>query len=89
MIGDALPVRGIQVEDIIGPKEGKVHVLTAFARVDGSQVTYPAPTDTPGQLNPVTRSEQSKPPYTNHPVFLLGVRAGTGYRLRTELALPD
>lgn len=41
MIGDALLVRGIRVEDIIGPKTRKPHVLTAFAHVDGTQVTYP------------------------------------------------
>jgi len=41
MIGDALLVRGIRVEDIIGPKERKPHVLTAFAHVDGMQITYP------------------------------------------------
>jgi uncharacterized protein (DUF488 family) len=43
MIGDALLVRGIRVEDIIGPKGRKPHVLTAFAHVDGTQVTYPPP----------------------------------------------
>ena len=57
MIGDALLVRGIQVEDIIGPKGRKPHVLTAFARVDGRQITYPAPTDTPGQLSSVDKGE--------------------------------
>lgn len=41
MIGDALLVRGIRVEDIIGPKGRKPHALTAFAHVDGTQVTYP------------------------------------------------
>lgn len=41
MIGDALLVRGIRVEDIIGPKARKAHVLTAFAHVDGTRVTYP------------------------------------------------
>lgn len=45
MIGDALLVRGIQVEDIIGPKERKLHTLTAFAHVDGTQITYPPPPD--------------------------------------------
>lgn len=40
MIGDALLVRGIRVEDIIGPKRSKPHVLTAFAHVEGTQVTY-------------------------------------------------
>ncbi len=43
MIGDALLVRGIRVEDIIGPKGRKSHVLTAFAHVDGTQITYPPP----------------------------------------------
>lgn len=43
MIGDALLVRGIRVEDIIGAKARKPHVLTAFARVEGMQVTYPPP----------------------------------------------
>jgi len=49
MIGDALLVRGLHVEDIIGPKGRKPHVLTAFAHVDGTQVTYPPPPDIPGQ----------------------------------------
>jgi uncharacterized protein (DUF488 family) len=43
MIGDALLVRGIRVEDIIGPKGRKPHVLTAFAVVEGTQITYPPP----------------------------------------------
>jgi uncharacterized protein (DUF488 family) len=41
LIGDALLVRGIRVEDIIGAKGRKPHVLTAFARVDGMHITYP------------------------------------------------
>ncbi|MFJ7566445.1 DUF488 family protein [Herminiimonas sp. NPDC097707] len=45
MIGDALLVRGVRVEDIIGPKERRPHVLTAFAHVEGRQITYP-PIDT-------------------------------------------
>ena len=47
MIGDALLVRGVRVEDIIGPKDRKPHVLTAFARVDGMRITYPTIADTP------------------------------------------
>ena len=43
MIGDALLVRGIRVEDIIGSKGRKPHVLTTFAHVDGVQITYPPP----------------------------------------------
>jgi uncharacterized protein (DUF488 family) len=41
MIGDALLVRGIRVDDIIGPKGRKPHVLTPFAVVDGTHITYP------------------------------------------------
>ncbi len=43
MIGDALLVRGVRVEDIIGPKGRRPHVLTAFARIDGTHITYPPP----------------------------------------------
>ena len=46
LISDALLVRGIRVEDIIGPKGRKPHVLTAFAHVDGTRVTYPSPSST-------------------------------------------
>jgi uncharacterized protein (DUF488 family) len=41
LIGDALLVRGVRVEDIMGPGPRKPHVLTAFARVDGTGITYP------------------------------------------------
>ncbi|MEO8524892.1 MAG: DUF488 domain-containing protein [Caldimonas sp.] len=43
MIADALLVRGVPVEDIIGPHGRKPHALTSFARVDGLQLTYPPP----------------------------------------------
>jgi uncharacterized protein (DUF488 family) len=46
LIGDALLVRGVRVEDIVGPGPRRPHRLTGFARVDGVQVTYPPP-DTP------------------------------------------
>jgi uncharacterized protein (DUF488 family) len=42
LIADALIVRGVDVEDIISTKERKPHLLTSFARVRGSQITYPA-----------------------------------------------
>lgn len=45
LIGDALLVRGLRVDDIIGPKSRKPHVLTAFAHVEGRQVSYPALAD--------------------------------------------
>lgn len=57
MIGDALLIRGILVEDIIGLKERKPHVLTAFARVAGRQITYPVPADTAEQGSPVGKDK--------------------------------
>lgn len=41
LIADALLVRGVQVEDIIGAKGRKPHVLTPWAHVDGMRITYP------------------------------------------------
>ena len=45
LIGDALLVRGVRVEDIMGPGRRRPHVLTAFAQVDGMQITYPPAAD--------------------------------------------
>jgi uncharacterized protein (DUF488 family) len=47
LIGDALLVRRIAVEHIIGSGKRKPHVLTAFARVDGTRITYPPPAGAP------------------------------------------
>ena len=49
LIGDALLVRGVRVEDIMGPKSRRPHVLTRFARVEGSRITYP-PEDGAGEV---------------------------------------
>ncbi len=42
LIGDALKARGITVEDIMSATRTQEHVLTSFAKVEGTQVTYPA-----------------------------------------------
>jgi uncharacterized protein (DUF488 family) len=42
LIGDALNVRGIAVEDIMSATRTQPHELTSFAKVEGTQVTYPA-----------------------------------------------
>jgi uncharacterized protein (DUF488 family) len=42
LIGDALLVRGVQVEDIMSAKVSHRHVLTPFAKVHGAEITYPA-----------------------------------------------
>jgi len=41
LIGDALTVRGVRVEDIMGLNQAKIHSLTSFARVRGNRITYP------------------------------------------------
>jgi uncharacterized protein (DUF488 family) len=43
LIADALTVRGIRVEEIVGEKRRCVHALTSFARLDGTNLTYPSP----------------------------------------------
>jgi hypothetical protein len=34
-------VRGIQVQEILTAAKSQPHSLTAFAKVDGTQITYP------------------------------------------------
>ena len=41
LIADALLVRGIRSEEIVSPTRTRVHVLTSFAKVDGSRIFYP------------------------------------------------
>lgn len=45
LIADALALRGIEVEHIIGPIRLQEHRLTPFARVEGGNITYPAPAE--------------------------------------------
>jgi uncharacterized protein (DUF488 family) len=42
MVADALVVRGIPVEHIMGPHKRNPHKLTPFAHVEGTHITYPA-----------------------------------------------
>jgi uncharacterized protein (DUF488 family) len=42
LIGDALLVRGVQVEDIMSAASCRPHALTLFAKVSGLDITYPA-----------------------------------------------
>lgn len=41
LIGDALIIRGVYVEDIMNEKVSRPHKLTSFAKVDGKIITYP------------------------------------------------
>ncbi|QYF92605.1 DUF488 domain-containing protein [Massilia sp. PAMC28688] len=46
MIGDALLVRGLQVEHIVSGAKRRPHKLTPFAHVQCCTITYPAPEET-------------------------------------------
>ena len=41
LIGDALLIRDLQVEDILSEKSSKLHKITPWAKVDGLRITYP------------------------------------------------
>jgi uncharacterized protein (DUF488 family) len=43
LIADALFVRGVRVEHISSPRKRQPHRLTPFARVKGTEITYPVP----------------------------------------------
>lgn len=45
LIADALAVRGWMVVHILGLAQVKNHQVTAFARVEGGRIAYPAPAD--------------------------------------------
>jgi uncharacterized protein (DUF488 family) len=42
LIGDALLARGLRVEDIMRATSARPHELTSFAKVNGTDVVYPA-----------------------------------------------
>jgi uncharacterized protein (DUF488 family) len=63
LIADALLVRGIRVEDIMSLARRQVHVLTPFAKVHGTEVTYPA--EAPQRD---ATKEPAKRPRVQHPV---------------------
>jgi uncharacterized protein (DUF488 family) len=43
LIADALTARGIPVLEILSATKSQPHAMTPFAKVEGHQVTYPAP----------------------------------------------
>lgn len=43
LIGDALSIRNMKVEDIVNEGTSKPHLLTPWAKVDGNKITYPGP----------------------------------------------
>lgn len=42
LIADALLIRGIRVKDILGKGERREHILTPWAEVQGTKITYPS-----------------------------------------------
>ena len=42
LIADGLVVRGIEVREILSASKSQLHTLTPFAKVDGTEVSYPA-----------------------------------------------
>lgn len=44
LIADALVARGVRVEEVVGARR-RIHTLTPFARVNGTAITYPAPSN--------------------------------------------
>ncbi len=51
LIGDALLVRGIRVEDIMTPTRRQIHTFTPFAETRGHTITYP-PSETKPSVAP-------------------------------------
>ena len=49
LIGDALLIRGVHVEDIMSASSRREHPLTPFAKVDGLTISYPGENETPQQ----------------------------------------
>lgn len=41
LVGDALLARGVEVHDIMSATSAPAHTMTSFARVDGTDITYP------------------------------------------------
>jgi uncharacterized protein (DUF488 family) len=54
LVSDALLTRGIQVEHIMSATRRQPHAMTPFAEVNGTQIIYPGPAESP-QLNLLSR----------------------------------
>jgi hypothetical protein len=57
LVGDALLVRGIAAEDIMGATSSRPHRLTEFAKVDGQQITYPPDNNLELFVEPPTQTQ--------------------------------
>jgi uncharacterized protein (DUF488 family) len=50
LIADALVVHGIRAQEIVSATRLQYHALTAFARIDGTAITYPSPVPLPESI---------------------------------------
>jgi uncharacterized protein (DUF488 family) len=58
MIADALVLRQVHVEHIMGPSRSDAHELTPWAHIDGARITYPAPQGQPSLPDASAPDEQ-------------------------------
>jgi uncharacterized protein (DUF488 family) len=65
LIADALLVRGIRTEDIMSATRRQEHALTAFAKVRGTTITYPAGISKRTQRTPPAK--RSRPRLARNP----------------------
>ena len=65
LIEDALLVRGIDCEDILGATQRTVHTLTPFAKVEGTEITYPAEAPGSAPEKPPAKRSRPDPPQRN------------------------
>lgn len=61
LIADALVVRGIDALEIASDARVRPHALTPFARVDGTDITYPPPVDETGQQDLTLAADDPDP----------------------------
>ena len=57
LVGDALLVRGVRVEHIVSGRRRRTHLLTPFARVRGTRITYPPGAASRGDVPAKTRKK--------------------------------
>lgn len=62
LVADALLVRGIRTEDIMGLDRRKLHTLTGFAKVHGDRVFYPAESSQLDYLRDSGPEDKNRPP---------------------------
>jgi uncharacterized protein (DUF488 family) len=61
LIADALLVRGIRAEDIMGATRRQVHALTPFAKVRGTTITYPTAASRSTSKKPSAKRSRPRP----------------------------